>query len=438
MALPGVAGVGRIAQTGGAISRGISALAGGAQLAGGVAGVNAAQGAAQTGSTAPQQNASTKYNFPNTAGAGRGSVNPPNAFPNAVVPSIAEQTAQNNAKPAAPAQQKATGVEGLPTRDIGGGIMAVTAPGHEGTLYTDNKDPQMAGFMNRAAGGPTKEVQDIMQRMSDKSDVERANRFQAQDNAVQFARESQQAQAANAAGGANARQVQNRMDQEKYLRNLEVKASSITGTKKERIAANLAYTNAMQADAAVRQGTDAGSIANTQAETARYNTDTTASTANRREDREDARSNRRNARDDRVQSREDAKFTSEEKARGFSVRQAEKTEAARDGYFKALDSGDEKAAATSLEKLKALSGIDGKDSAKWKMHSGPSSKDENGIVTPGETYLYNASTGETRGVGADGGALPPIGENPKVAAIMKNTKLSMDERKQQVRELGYK
>lgn len=90
MAIPGVSGVGGIAATGGLISSSLSALAQGARVAGGAAGINAAQDVAR------QQPANTGYNFPATAGAGRGSVNPPMAEPNAPRPTVAPPDNPNN------------------------------------------------------------------------------------------------------------------------------------------------------------------------------------------------------------------------------------------------------------------------------------------------------------------------------------------------------
>lgn len=497
MALPGVAGVGRIAQTGGAISRGISALAGGAQLAGGVAGVNAAQGAAQTGSTAPQQNASTNYNFPDSgAGAGRGNVNPPNAFPNAVVPSIAEQTAQNNAKPAAPqAAASAEPVPMLPRDEYrkmtnaqvmeanpNGAIKAVkdakgqwsfsggSVSGDVSYVGADGK-PLAGGGLNgkgfkgidiapagahiafgggdnyafsREAPAPTGERKwgatgNTMNGVAIPNGMrpEQAAQYSKEVLAAQSAAQTSArgAQIVSAMQGSKAMRDWNDLRSPEGIakRNLEMAMSNYPPGQRggkptvQQQAAAEAYKNL--AAGQFQKANNEGGVAT---DNQRY------ADGQRRANQQDANTERayQDSRADAAPVREARE--QENKARGISVRQAEKAEAARDGYFKALDSGDEKAAATSLEKLKALSGIDGKDSAKWKMHSGPSSKDENGIVTPGETYLYNESTGETRGVGGDSGALPPIGENPKVAAIMKNTKLSMDERKQQVRELGYK
>lgn len=263
MAVPGVAGVGGVAATGGLISRGIRALGLGARVAGAATGIDAAQNGAQ------QQLAKPGYGPASTDFAG-----PP--APAAGQPSTA------GAQP--------DEIAGPPTeirRSIGGGIERVDRVGHS-PLFTDNKDPQMAGFMNRPAGGPTKEVNDIMQRMSDKSRDEALGRFQKEANAAQYAREVRQAQAINAAGGENARNVRNQMDQEKYLRDLAVKASSTTAHVGERLISLKAYNEARTADAAARLGSDAGSVARTQAEASRYGYDTGAESSRYRADQENA------------------------------------------------------------------------------------------------------------------------------------------------------
>lgn len=230
MAIPGIGGLGRIAATGGAISTGLNAAS---------TGINAASRMASLGAGVTARGFS-----PATASA-------PASSPYAsVTPEQGRTMADINAK--AGTNPMAT-EPAAAQQPIGGGITRIDRPGHS-PLYTDNKDQQMAGFLGRPAGGPTKEVSDIMQRMSDQSQNEAFGRFQKEANAAQYAREVQQAQAINASAGEHSRSVQNRMDQEKYLRTLDVKGSS------------KAYHAALAQDAGFRAGADAGAVARTQNE----------------------------------------------------------------------------------------------------------------------------------------------------------------------------
>lgn len=117
----------------------------------------------------------------------------------------------------------------------GGGITRIDRAGHS-PLFTDNKDPQMAGFLARPAGGPTKEVDGIMQRMSDKSQNEAFARFQKEADSTQYAAEVRQAQAINQNQAAQRGSWENRVAQwndpfsgiGKARRNMEVSMSGMT------------------------------------------------------------------------------------------------------------------------------------------------------------------------------------------------------------------
>ena len=283
--------------------------------------------------------------------------------------------------------------------NIGGGIERIDRPGHS-PLYTDNKDPMMAGFMNRAAGGPTKEVSSIMQRMSDQSDAQRANRFQAQDNAAQFARESQQARGFNAAGAENARNVQNRMDQEKYLRQMDVRAAGATHAG-ERLVNLKAYNEATKADAAVRQGSDAGSVARTQADASRYGYDTNAAVSRYSSDQESARSSARTALDGRRVAADEGRYALDATARGFDIRQAERMEGMQNKYLAAIGVGDEKTAGTLEKQIRGFTGKSGED--KWGFHFSPNVKNVDGSTTEGGMFRTNPRTGQAERVDAGQG-----------------------------------
>lgn len=99
-ALPGLGGMGRVASTGGAISRSMNAASTASNNAG-----RAVLGASLLGGTSPAAATSTTSVAPTTpaAGAGRGSINPPLVNPGAPSPAVAST-------PAAPSNQMVDGV----------------------------------------------------------------------------------------------------------------------------------------------------------------------------------------------------------------------------------------------------------------------------------------------------------------------------------------
>ena len=305
--------------------------------------------------------------------------------------------------------------------NIGGGIERIDRPGHS-PLYTDNKDPMMAGFLGRAAGGPTKEVSAAMQRMSDQSDAQRANRFQAQDNAAQFARESQQAQAINAAGGAHARGVQGLIDQEKYLRKLDVKASGATHAG-ERLVNLKAYNEATKADAAVRQGSDAGAVARTQA-------DTNAAVSRYSSDQENVRSSARNALDGRRVAADEGRYALDATARGFDIRQAERMEGMQNKYLAAIGVGDEKTAGTLEKHSRGFTGKSGED--KWGFHFSPNVKNVDGSTTEGGMFRTNPRTGQAERV-----ALPALDKNSSAMKIREDKSMTREQKAAALEKLGH-
>ena len=307
--------------------------------------------------------------------------------------------------------------------NIGGGIERIDRPGHS-TLYTDNKDPMMAGFLGRAAGGPTKEVISIMQRMSDQSDAQRANRFQAQDNAAQFAREVQQAQAINAAGSANAWNVQNRMDQEKYLRKLDVKASSTTHAG-ERLVNLKAYNEATKADAAARQGSDAGSVARTQADAARYGYDTGAATSRYRTDQDAAQFGQ-------TQGMALSKLAMEREAQGFQTRAAAQQEQLRDQLLDPSATPEQRKVAQ-----RSLAALAGKTAAdRMQTVNLPDTTTEmGGVVRGGQALVRTLEDGTVEQVPI--GGRRPLTETPATIAIRNNANMSREQKAAALAKLGH-
>lgn len=382
MALPGIGGLGRIAATGGAISTGLNAAS---------TGINAASRTAALGAGV------TARGFAPAAASTPATT--PNADPYAsVTPEQGRDTAEINAK--AQPQPNGQPQEG---RDMGGGVTRIDRPGHS-PLFTDNKDPDMARFLARPAGGPTKEVNDIMQRMSDKTRDEALRGFQREANAAQYSREVQQAQAINAAGGENARNVQNRMDQEKYLRKLDVAASSISGTKKERLGRQQAYQAALAQDAGFRAGADAGSVARTQNEgsSARERMQQTGAT-----ERAQAQEAGINARFGRTQGLAQQKFGMEQEAKGFTIRAAAQQEQLRNVWLDPNATQEQKDAARKSMQLLS------DPSEQWKAIATSGGKDELGNTLPGGALLYNPATGESRPAGGQQqSAAQPLPQDP--------------------------
>lgn len=372
MALPGVGGLGRIAATGGAISTGLNAAS---------TGINAASRTAALGAGV------TARGFAPAAASTPATTPDANPYAN-VTPEQGRAMAEINAKAQSQSGQPQPNGQPQEGRDMGGGTTRIDRPGHS-PLFTDNKDPDMARFLARPAGGPTKEVSDIMQRMSDKSQNEAFGRFQREANAAQYSREVQQAQAANAAGRENARNVQNRMDQEKNLRKLDIKASSARSPM-ERLTAQKAYNAALEQDAGFRAGADAGSVARTQNEgsAARERMQQTGAT-----ERAQAQEAGINARHDQTQGLAQQKFGMEREAQGFTVRAAAQQEQLRNVLFDPNATQEQKNAARQTLQLFS------DPSEQWKAVATSGGKDEFGNTLPGGVMLYNPATGESRPAG---------------------------------------
>lgn len=389
MALPGVGGLGRIAATGGAISTGLNAAS---------TGINAASRMAALGAGV------TARGFAPAAASTPAAT--PNASPYAsVTPEQGRDMAEINAKAQPQPQSGQPQPNGQPPegRDMGGGVTRIDRPGHS-PLFTDNKDPDMARFLARPAGGPTKEVNDIMQRMSDKDRNEALRGFQREANAAQYNREVRQAQLNNAASLQQDRASQNRIDQERYLRKLEVAASSRFGSPIERLTAQKAYNAALEQDAGFRAGADTGSVARTQNEgsSARERMQQTGAT-----ERAQAQEAGINARFDQTQGLAQQKFGTEREAQGFISRAAAQQEQLRNVLLDPNATQEQKDAAR--QSMQLLSD----PSEQWKAIATSGGKDEFGNTLPGGALLYNPATGESRPAGGQQqGAAQSLPQDP--------------------------
>lgn len=217
--------------------------------------------------------------------------------------------------------------------------------------------------------------------------------------ADRYAAEVRQARAINAASLQQARASQNRMDQERYLRKLEVAASSARSPM-ERLTAQKAYNAALAQDAGFRAGADAGSVARTQNEgnAARERMQQAGAT-----EREQAQEAGINARFDQTQGLEQQKFGVEREAQGFTARAAAQQEQLRNVLFDPNATQEQKDAARQT--LQLFSGT----SEQWKAVATSGGKDEFGNTLPGGVMLYNPATGESRPAGGQQqGAAQPL------------------------------
>lgn len=167
------------------------------------------------------------------------------------------------------------------------------------------------------------------------------------------------------------------------LRNLEVSASSITnkgGGRRGPSAAEQALLDAQKADAALRGGFDAGTVARTQADASRYGADQRLAG-----DRMQAASAA-----DRTQI-ERAKAGAELTAAGFTTRAAARQEQLQQQYLNAK-TPEERAEAE--KRLVALSGKGGQ--SVWKPMALQGSTDAMGNKTEGVLAAVNEQTGEMR------------------------------------------
>lgn len=390
-ALPGLGGVGRVASTGGAISKGINAVSTAANNVGRVANSMPVISAGLYGASAPAAAATAPASSPAPAattspgaGQGRGLINPPLVKPAAVDSSIAQA-------PAATGNQVLDGVY-----NHGRGQYSDSAAGMGLSAgFTGKPNAQ-----NDAAAGA------LAQSEAGGFGLKRP----AQPEAVGF--------------GLNAPTVThsgNDWAARNNLRNLEVSASSITNRPECRSGSTTTGWNgrssnpgqadpdgkigrfnaAMQADLAAQ-----GKVPDLQQRTNEVNAGLQRAAmgeagADRRAALAESGANARAAGQvglglQRL-SIDQQRAKSDDRLRAPQIKAAERLGQLQDAYVSAKTPEEQAAIATQIR------AYSGKEDADWKVQVTPATKNVDGSTTAGSVIRYNSRTGDVQDVGGVGG-----------------------------------
>ena len=132
---------------------------------------------------------------------------------------------------------------------------------------------------------------------------------------------------------------------------------------------------------------------------------------------------------------EKGRYDLEGRAKGFDIRQAERLEGLQNEYLAAQN--DPKKAEGVLKKIQALSGKTSDPAARYTAVSGGQEWDAQANAmrnVPGR--VLNNQTGQWV---QDGPAAvqAPIGQNPKALAIKNDTKMTTEQKRAALAQLGY-
>ena len=161
--------------------------------------------------------------------------------------------------------------------------------------------------------------------------------------------------------------------------------------------------------------------------TSQRNTDANNAASLAREGMSQAGANQRQSVSSALDER---KFSADQNAQGYSLRAAERAEKAYERYENAK-TPEEKSAA--LENLSAIRGDRESNqnlSNNFMKIKVPAMDAEGRVIGEREELVDLRKQGQSQ-------QMPPIGENPAAMQIKNNTKLSREEKQQQLRALGY-
>ncbi|WP_057091927.1 hypothetical protein KV708_08540 [Comamonas thiooxydans] len=380
-ALPGLGGVGRVASTGGAISRGLNAASSAVNNAGRAANAVPAIGAGLYGGASPAAAASVVASPPATfsAGAGRGSSNPGLANPSAS---------------AAPVGSAAD----VPSNQVMDGVY-----NHGRGQYSDQ-----AGGMGFPAGFTGKP---------------NARNMAAADNlAASNAAPAVSGQAEDGGFGLRAPTVAhsgNDWAARQRLKDMETSASSITNRAEWRSGSSTPawgsrhqgqndpdgkiarFNAATQADLVAQ-----GRVPELQQRTNEINAGLRRAAmaeagADRRAQGQLGLGLRRLDLDQQRNQLDAQRVASDERLRAPQIRAAERLGQLQEAYVNAKTPEEQAAIASQMR------AYSGKDEADWKVQVTPATKNVDGSTTAGSVIRYNSRTGDVQEVGTPKTALPP-------------------------------
>ena len=261
-----------------------------------------------------------------------------------------------------------------------------------GNSYSDSAK----GLMGFNTGQPNAQNMRAADNLAARSGSESMGRVQASIQKEQYDREVAQAQAINAAS-ANAAK--------------EYKGSKMGYMRQK---AMLDQQNAQMQDATSRRGQDV----------------TAASEAGR-----NAMDGLRIAMDGRRMTADEGRYALDAKAKGFDIRQAERMEGLQNEYLAAQN--DPKKAEIVLKKIRDLSGKTSDPAARYTAVSGGQEWDaQAGAMRNVPGRVLNNQTGQWVQDGP-APAQAPIGQNPKALAIKNDTKMTTEQKRAALAQLGY-
>lgn len=402
MALPGVGSLGRVAATAGAFSRGVGVLDAGAGLAATSAMPQPSLPMAQA-SAAPVQ----------------GAIAP-------VAPVAPPAVAGQPPAVAAPIEQPAAQTQ-APAPD--GPAEPVPGVYRQGNSYSDS----VAGLSGTNTGQPSAQNMAAAQALSDSGQQQALARGFGP---TAQAASSPRVDAPQISHSGNSWQARN------DLRNARVSASSITENGgrfdkngKAGSAAAATYAAMLSNDMALRGAQPGADLAAMRENAANGRFDSQQQNENMRSGARNQIDNQRvQIEGQRVQN-EKGRYDLEGRAKGFDIRQAERMEGLQNEYLAAQN--DPNKAEGVLKKIQDLSGKTSDPAARYTAVSGGQEWDaQAGAMRNVPGRVLNNKTGQWVQDGP-APAQAPIGQNPKALAIKNDTKMTTEQKRAALAQLGY-
>jgi hypothetical protein len=221
------------------------------------------------------------------------------------------------------------------------------------------------------------------------------------------------------------------------LRNLEVSASSITNRpgygaagRGQQAPAVEAYQAALNADLAARNAQPGFDMAAARENAALQREGMQQAGATTRAGIQEQGANRRDGNRTALAAQE---LDMKREAQGFQTRAAQQLETLRNIVL------DPKATPEQRKQAQdAILVLSGKaDESPYEFKVSPTIRNADGSTTEGSAWRFNRATGQAERVDGGQRAIPPLKENPAAMAIVNNDSLSLEQRREALKKLGY-
>lgn len=130
---------------------------------------------------------------------------------------------------------------------------------------------------------------------------------------------------------------------------------------------------------------------------------------------------------------EQQRLQGEAEARGFKTRAQRQEEQLRNTLLDPNATPQQKQQAQ--QSMRAIRGD--ADPSPWKVTVTPAVKNADGSTTQGSIIRHNGVTGEVQQVEGGGARAVPAKDSAQVLAIKNNTPLSLEQRREELRKLGF-